>query len=113
MWIFTTDGFFSIVQDKHCKDDEVVVRARARMDIEKLNKKIGGGFEIIETPKADYLYRMIVPKRAMAQYLDSYVANMNYPNFKDTIPLEDDLRHEAYFECWAAMLGFQKAMKDL
>jgi hypothetical protein len=28
MWLFTKNGYYSIVQDDYCKDDEVVIRAR-------------------------------------------------------------------------------------
>jgi hypothetical protein len=36
MWIFCKDGFFSAVQNRDCQEDEVMVRARIREDVERL-----------------------------------------------------------------------------
>ena len=35
MWIFTTKGFFSVVQDKN-DHDKVVIRSRVKKDIENM-----------------------------------------------------------------------------
>ena len=108
MWIFTTDGFYSVVQDGFCKPDEVVVRARIRQDLENILDNFEPEVEIIEIQAADYRYRMIVPKQLWARYLMNSVKKINYSNFKNQLDHGDDKRHQAYFRCWAAMNQFQK-----
>lgn len=117
MWLFLKDaGFFSIVEKDDCQKGEVVVRARCRADIDKLRKGllIGYGFKgkVIETPTADYACRMYVPKEIMAGYLSKAVMEIDYDNFKDTIPSKDRLRHDAYFDCWEAMYRWQGRIKQ-
>jgi len=102
MWLFTTDGFYSVVHDKYCKPDELMVRARKREDLENLfAHKITG--EILEIGHADYRFRMAVKRKIWSKYLAGYANKMAYSNFKGTLPLNDHARHDAYFKCWSAM----------
>src|SRR4051794_33024703 len=54
MWVLTTQGFYSVVEDR---DDEnrVLVRARAREDLEALKRQIPD-LQIYETPPPDHDY---------------------------------------------------------
>jgi len=83
MWVFTTDGFFSIVHNKHCSDEELSVRARSREDLGKFLKKSGHLIEIIEFSSADYRYRAQVPREVVAQYLSRQAMETNYGNFQE------------------------------
>ena len=50
MWLMTTDGFFSAVEDRD-DDDAVFVRARVLGDAEQLAAAVGG--TVLETRAAD------------------------------------------------------------
>ncbi|MCL5406613.1 MAG: hypothetical protein M1398_07840 [Deltaproteobacteria bacterium] len=40
MWVFTRQGFYSVVQ-KSCDEDEVLVRSTQKSDLVALEKKLG------------------------------------------------------------------------
>ena len=111
MWLYTKLGFFSIVHKPPCKKDELLARTRCREDLEALSNKPNqtSNFkgEIIESPSSDYAYRMVVPKSILASFMTSLMMNLDYTNFKATIPYNDEPRHEAYFKCWEAMNEWQ------
>lgn len=111
MWLYTKLGFFSIVHKPPCKKDELLVRTRCGEDLETLSKKLSqtGNFkgEIIKSTDSDYAYRMVVPRSILAPFVATLVMNLDYANFKATIPYNDELRHEAYFKCWEVMNEWQ------
>lgn len=116
MWIFTQDGFFSIVK-KDCGDDELLVRARVRGDLEafiartgKDNRDTFGPFEIVEVPHADYLFRVTLPYWMITEYLAVAAEGIDYDNFKDSLPANSPLsfvRRCAYMKVWGAMRDLQ------
>lgn len=108
MWIFTKDGFFSVVKDDYCEDGEVMVRVRARIDLERLLGKISGDTDgIIEVPHADYRYRAKVPRQLWADYCHAVAGDIDYPTVKDTVAGGDDSRQAAYYGCWASLYDWQ------
>lgn len=102
MWIFTTDGFFSVVS-KGCRPDQLMVRARVRADLKRAFPKA-----VIKTspPPADYRYRVIVTRKAVLTLLARTVEKLAYANFKDTV--RDTVRHDAYIQVWNAMFALQE-----
>jgi hypothetical protein len=98
MWIFTTRGFYSIVQSD--KPDHMLVRSRFRGDIENLFPDIEDA-EVVVTPERDYLYRAVVHRDTVQIALANLVPDIDYPNFKDAVL--DDRRHPAYGEVWYTM----------
>jgi hypothetical protein len=110
MWIFTRYGFFSVtVSVKEPK--KMQIRARAREDLERLMKfadngqglKIG---PIIETPDADYRYRMICTRLAWEDLALMLAQDIDYNNFKNQI--KDPARHRLYERVWGLMLSLQR-----
>jgi hypothetical protein len=106
MWVFTPQGFYSVVVHR---DDPslVLVRARAREDLENLQTQLPG-LVIFEDAAADYLYRAIVKredwKRALAELADA----MDYDNFKDAVTeRQGEERHRLYLRVWGVMLALQ------
>jgi hypothetical protein len=99
MWIFNREGFFSVVEGD--SKDQVSVRARFRVDLQKLKAKMGlnGRHKIIVTPAADYRFRMIVDKEAWAAYLKRAAERIDYTNFKNSVPA----RHRLYLDVWWVM----------
>ena len=116
MWLYTKLGFFSIVYKTPCTKDELLVRTRCRQDLEALSKKLsqGGGFKgaIIESRDSDYACRMVVPRSVLAAFMADLMKNLDYANFKGTIPYNDRLRHSAYFKCWDAMNEWQDKLTE-
>ena len=111
MWLYTKLGFFSIVHKPPCKKDELLIRTRCREDLESLSKTLSQTSDlkgvIIESKDSDYAYRMVVPRSILAPFMASQIVNLDYANFKATIPYNDGPRHEAYFKCWEVMNEWQ------
>lgn len=88
MWIFTPEGFYSIVMRKglrHKLGRTHQVRARVREDLNAFVDFIDGDpnrYPIIETPKADYRYRIMVSRRDLNKWWNLNMDELNYTNFK-------------------------------
>jgi hypothetical protein len=103
MWIFSKDGFFSAVE--HLDNAEnLMVRARCREDIERLAERLGA--EVVQTPDADYAYRITLSKQAFADYMRDAVMDLDYPNFKSACA-GHGTRARAYMNVWSAMRRLQ------
>ena len=115
MWIFTTRGFFSIVE--HKKDpNRVVIRARIRKDIdnikmlfEELGLRVS---DVVENVGSDYRYRVFASRPDWASVITQLITDMGYTNFKNAVfdvdsPKVRDKRHEAYLDIWAIMQELQ------
>ena len=97
MWIFSQEGFYSIVQ----KGERFHVRTRRKQDLFNLGltptKSYAG---------ADYPWRAILPNRAELLKLIEQLGNsVHYSNFKERIGQRPDQRHRvgAYHKIWALM----------
>ncbi len=112
MWIFTTDGFFSIVKSAQCGDDELAVRARVRKDLERFLDETGFETDILEFPDGDYHYMILAPAAVVADYLAEEVEAVDYPNFKDACQRiaggPARARAHALHSVWSAMMGLQE-----
>lgn len=106
MWLFTKDGFFSIVH-KDCGADEVLVRARVRVDLKRLIDSMGVEVKILKNVGSDYQFRIVVKKSDFASYVTQYVNSLDYDNFKNTLQRGDSLRHSAYTGVWVSMMRMQ------
>lgn len=99
MWIFTTSGFVSAVQNT---DGKLAVRARdalSLVDLAKLSES-----KILRTPTADYPYRVIIEREQLRTWLNSQIDDLDYPNFKSEVAIErgDEFAH-ALYPVWDAM----------
>jgi hypothetical protein len=100
MWIFMNDSFLSIV-DKAKTKGCLLVRARKKGDIEA----VFPGAKVRKGEGTDYKYRADVPRDAVAAAIAARVTDIDYSNFKDSIPTKDSTRQHAYHAVWAA--GFE------
>jgi hypothetical protein len=106
MWIFTTFGFFSVVQKKPT-DEFLTVRARDPKDLDRLRERIP---ELGPTKLtgSDYACRAQVRRGAFAAGLAKIVHEIDYPNFKDTVEKEmGKERAHIYFDVWMAASKIQ------
>lgn len=85
MWVFTTIGMFSVVQDRN-RPGNLLVRARDRRHLMLLKKRTGIDEPIHHTPEADYLCRMSVSKTDWHEAIDMLTRDIDYDNFKAAVP---------------------------
>ena len=107
MWLFTTQGFYSAVA--HRRDPaKVIVRARARADLEALREQIPD-LRIFEDKDADYRYRAVVDHEQWVAAVAILAASIDYDNFKKTVAeRQGPERERAYTRVWAELLGLQE-----
>lgn len=106
MWIFTTQGFYSVVE--HREDaGKLIVRARTREDIEALRAQLPD-LEPFEDPAADYRWRAELDKGEWIAALALLASAVNYPNFKSAVASKQDSRRAAlYGRVWSTLLELQ------
>lgn len=107
MWLVTTRGFYSAVED-HEHLGNVLVRARVREDLEALVDLIPS-LEVHETPERDYRFRASVPREAWANAVAELAREIDYPNFKNAVAeLQGSDRAHVYSGVWGTLLGLQE-----
>jgi len=80
MWLFTKNSFVSIVQHREQPDD-VLVRARVKKHLVRIFPEMAE--EIWHDNEADYPWRLIVSKQALAGRVSAYILqSLDYDNFK-------------------------------
>jgi len=106
MWIFTTnEGFASVVQDLDFPGT-LQVRCRVLQDAHNWADAIaamtnsGAEFTVVAWDGADYAYRIQgVPPALFGNLLANLVDDIDYPDFKSTLPVQV---HDAYLDVWTA-----------
>jgi hypothetical protein len=89
MWIFTRYGFYSIAcakkSDGSLDDQSLMIRARCISHLRSLQKRfpaLAVG-KILELPKLDYRYRLIIPKASWTTIISELAQEQEWSNFKD------------------------------
>ena len=103
MWIFSQDGFYSIVQ----KPDGYHVRARRKQDLVNV-----GLTSIKSYAGSDYPWRAILPNRPeLLKLMDVLGNSVDYPNFKGHVSKRTDQKDRlvAYHQIWAIMAKEQES----
>ena len=104
MWLFGSDSFLSIVQH-NADPDLLIVRARRDGDLERLFPDRAD--DVASIPGRDYLFRLVIPRAVVADKIREQVMNINYGNFKGSIPKNEHAFHNAAFKVWDAMAQTQ------
>ncbi len=107
MWLCTQIGFFSIVQ----KGGHHHVRARVRNDLEQLLEASGlKGFEIHDSPSADYRWRVLIQPAQLAAIFEALARSIDYSNFKSRIHARPDQAEKAraYGRLWGDLADLQR-----
>lgn len=95
MWVETPTAFFALSQFEADRIDYrppgynpdltyVQVRARVKDDLEDL-RPYTTNFEVMTNPKADYAYRLVVPREEFAAYLFDAAMSIDYPSYKTSV----------------------------
>ena len=102
MWLLTTQGFYSVVEDR---DDPrwLLVRARTRADLEALRAQIED-IEVFEKPEADYRWRARVLREQWLAAVAQLAAGVDYPNVKDAVhERQGPRRSSLYMKVWLVL----------
>lgn len=132
MWIFTTEGFISAVQDRK-DEDKVVVRARDKKSLEAMLQTIElageainrdaadgvepvefGPYEIVTGLGTDYRWRVSgIDKGTFALFMQFEIMNfLGYSNFKDALTKSRGrVFHDAAMSVWVDMLAVDDGPK--
>ena len=108
MWLITDRGFYSAVAHR-TKPETIIVRARDRRDLLRLDDLIPDGTpsaaeRIWEDPRADYRYRMEVSRTEWAYACGQLAVGIDYPNFKDAVTRTlGRARHDVYMRVWSVL----------
>jgi hypothetical protein len=121
MWVFATTGFYSAVcpraeegRGSEIETDHMMVRARVRSHLTALQARFPalGEAELIETPHADYRYRIIVDKEAWVDAVAVMISDQEYTNFKSAAAEARSADGEGYVhalhEVWSVMHRLQQ-----
>lgn len=106
MWILSTEGFISLVQDRQ-NPKMLQVRGRDPQDIKAHFPRA----KVIVIDGADYRYRARVNRRKVADRVHAAIMGLSYDShFKDVAiassPDNAD-RYEAYYGVWTALAKMQ------
>ncbi len=106
MWLLTTQGFYSVVEDRG-SPDHVLVRARAREDLEALQVQVPD-LSIWEDSAADYRFRARLSRVEWIQAVAQMAAAVDYDNFKNAVrDRQGSARAQLYSTVWAALRALQ------
>lgn len=110
MWLFTKDGFYSVVQKPHQKGTGMVtVRTRNKDDMLHVIKALGIGTKhLISDEGTDYEYRIEVNKTQWSEYVTMAIADIEYDNFKHEVEKHDPERAHIYLGVWSTLLRTAK-----
>jgi hypothetical protein len=106
MWIFTKEGFLSTVAHRD-KPDHLMVRARERSHLQGMIDfaKSYEPIVVSNTQDADYHWRCMVSRQAVAAFIAEQIHSIDYDNFKGS--LADTDYHDACVGVWQTMHDFQ------
>jgi hypothetical protein len=99
MWLFTSKGMLSVVAHREIPNS-LMIRARSSHHIAELFPNA----EIIKTPDADYAFRVIVDRNSFALFMDNYIQNIGYDNFKNSISEQN--YHSYCGRVWSIMYQY-------
>ena len=106
MWLFTTEGFFSVVADRE-DPDRLLVRARSQDDIEALHRLLPE-IEPFSLEHSDYRWRAYVSRADWQSAMSQLVEELDYENFKNALSDRQGAdRSHLYHEVWETMLKLQ------
>ena len=106
--MFTTIGFFSVVAHSD-EPRTVIVRARAREDLDNLRREHLPDLEIVENGGTDYAFRAFVSRDEWEHAAQQMAADIDYPNFKDAVAARQGYaRADVYHDVWATMYRLQR-----
>ena len=118
MWLFTTIGFFSVVEKpiEGAKTNApmLAVRSRVEGDLEALREKYMPELsEPIATPYGDYKYRAAITHEDFARGIAALTKDIHYDNFKSAVwKAQGYHREHVYHGVWSAAMQLEHLKKE-
>jgi hypothetical protein len=109
MWIFSRQGFVSIV--RHISEpDTFLVRARVAADLEAVLSAGGVKAQCVESADADYRFRAFITRSQFNRVMAALADSVDYANFKSAVATDGaaDARLAAYHKVWHVMQTLQQ-----
>lgn len=110
MWLFTTIGFLSVVEDRKTKT-RVCVRARAKRDLDQFRERYCpelGPTTTSAKSGADYACRAFCTKQQFAAAMGKQALDIDYTNFKSRVMTTSGWTREGvYMRVWSTMKDAQ------
>jgi hypothetical protein len=106
MWIYTSKAMVSIVQH-NAKPNHVLVRARKQDHIVHFLATIPG-LDYFYLEQGDYQWRALINKIDLDRLVMHHLTEIEYFDFKGSIPKTDPDYYKACFAGWQAMNDFGK-----
>ena len=100
MWLFTSEGFVSVVAHNE-KPDTLLVRARDEDSL--LSLVVATGATLRHTPNNDYPYRIEALREAFSAWLAEQASNISYSNYKSEMWSQRPEFGDALHDVWVAM----------
>ena len=100
MWLFTSEGFVSVVAHNE-KPDTLLVRARDEDSLLSLVEATGATLR--HTPNNDYPYRIEALREAFSAWLAEQASNISYSNYKSEMWSQRPEFGDALHDVWVAM----------
>jgi hypothetical protein len=112
MWIFTTIGFYSVVQKP--EDSFLTVRARVASDLDNLRKKFMPQLSsTVKGAGTDYPFRATISHVDFAAGLSKMAEAIHYDNFKSEVGKRMGRRREqAYHKVWHDLYDLESTETD-
>ena len=113
MWLFTTIGFFSVVEKPidgaNTDAPMLAVRSRVPGDLEALRDRYMPELsEPIATPRADYKFRAAISHTDFARGLARLAEDIHYDNFKTAVGKAQGYEREhVYHGVWSAAMQLE------
>jgi hypothetical protein len=103
MWLFTTIGFFSVVQKRG--ELGLTVRARVATDLDRLRERYLPELSAtVRRGDTDYPYRGTITHADFARGLAKIGGDIHYGNFKSEVARKMGRKREAvYHKVWSAL----------
>lgn len=106
MWLFTTRGFYSVVEKPSDKEaDTLTVRARSRQDLANLSDLIEATPYRIDN--SDYPWRITVDRKEWNAVMVKLTEEIQYDNFKDAVCDRNPDRYYPYINVWWTLLEIE------
>ncbi len=109
MWLFTPEGFFSVVTAGEF-DEELQVRARSAADLDRLRERhlpeLGPS---LRKPGRDYPVRAFTTRADLARCMTRIVEALDYSNFKSAVGTRQGYgRAHIYGDVWRDCLKIEQ-----
>ena len=111
MEIFVIEGYFSVVQDNYCRDDELMIQSRDVRDLKALAEHMTIG-PILDTPDLDFPVRAIAKRSNWAGFLAMQASYIHYNTLEGFITSLARADADVPQERSAALSALRAAIKN-